>query len=106
MGRAARSAGERHVRTERDKRLMPRTDELSSRERSRLAREHKETDRVPIAMVCSGINEPARSQFDAYLKREHDTSFQAYLDTFLDISPVGLKEGPSYEVLLDFSKGN
>jgi uroporphyrinogen decarboxylase len=67
---------------------MPRTHELSSRERVRLALEHKETDRVPIAMVCSGINEPARSQFDGYLKREHDTCLQAYLDTFLDISPI------------------
>ena len=67
---------------------MPKTYELSSRERVRLALEHKETDRVPIAMVCSGINEPARSQFDGYLKREHDTRLQAYLDTFLDISPV------------------
>ena len=66
---------------------MRRTDELSSRERVRLALEHKETDRVPIAMVC--INEPPRSQFDGYLKREHDTSLQTYLDTILDISSVG-----------------
>lgn len=67
---------------------MSRTHELSSRERVRLALEHKETDRVPIAMVCSGINEPARSQFDGYLKRERDTCLQAYLNTFLDINPV------------------
>jgi uroporphyrinogen decarboxylase len=67
---------------------MPKTDELSSRERVRLALEHKETDRVPIAMVCSGINEPTRSQLDAYLKRERNTSLQAYLDTILDIRSV------------------
>jgi len=68
---------------------MPKTDELSSRERVRLALEHKESDRVPIAMVCSGINEPTRGQFDAYLKREHNISLQAYLDTILDIRSVG-----------------
>ena len=38
---------------------------LSSRERVRLALEHRETDRIPIAMVCSGINEPARTEFAA-----------------------------------------
>ncbi len=64
-------------------------DELSSRERVRLALEHKETDRVPIAMVCSGINEPTHTEFDGYLKREHDTNLQAYLDSILDISSVG-----------------
>lgn len=68
---------------------MRRIDELSSRARVRLALEHKETDRVPIAMVCSGINEPTRSQFDGHLKREHNTSLQTYLDTILDISSVG-----------------
>jgi uroporphyrinogen decarboxylase len=68
---------------------MPRTGELSSRERVRLALDHKETDRVPIAMVCSGINEPARSLFEDYLRRERDTSLQAYLDSILDISSVG-----------------
>ncbi len=46
------------------------TPPLSSRERVRLALEHKETDRVPVAMICSGINEPARAQFRDYLKHE------------------------------------
>ncbi len=39
-------------------------------------------------MVCSGINEPARSQFDQYLRRHRDTSLDAYLDTILDITLV------------------
>lgn len=34
---------------------------LSSRERVRLALAHENTDRIPMAMVCSGINEPTRS---------------------------------------------
>jgi uroporphyrinogen decarboxylase len=67
---------------------MERAGELSSRERVRLALDHKETDRIPIAMVCSGINEPTRTQFDGYLKREHNTSLEAYLDAILDITSV------------------
>ena len=43
---------------------------LSSRERVRLALEHRETDRVPVAMVCAGINPPARRALEAYLRRE------------------------------------
>ena len=34
---------------------------LSSRERVRLALDHRATDRIPMAMVCSGINEPSRT---------------------------------------------
>ena len=37
---------------------------LSSRERVRLALSHQDTDRIPIAMVCSGINPPADAEFD------------------------------------------
>lgn len=36
----------------------------------RLALEHQETDRVPIAMVCSGINGPAYEILESYLKTE------------------------------------
>ncbi|GEM_PF-5358052 len=42
--------------------------EISSRERVLLALNHQETDRVPIAMVCSGINEPARGMFAEHLR--------------------------------------
>ena len=62
---------------------------LSSRERVRLALEHRETDRVPIAMVCSGINPPARGLLDAYLRRERNTDLQSYLDALLDVRSVG-----------------
>lgn len=67
---------------------MPGKTELSSRERVRLALEHRETDRVPIAMVCAGINEPARTQFDELLKRERGISLDAYLGGIVDIDMV------------------
>jgi uroporphyrinogen decarboxylase len=61
---------------------------LSSRERVQLALEHKETDRIPIAMVCSGINEPARAEFAAYLGAKGRPALDAYLDAILDIVTV------------------
>jgi len=64
-------------------------DVLSSRERVRLALEHKETDRIPIAMVCSGINPPARGHLDATLRCERGIDLQSYLDGLLDVRPVG-----------------
>jgi uroporphyrinogen decarboxylase len=61
---------------------------LSSRERVRLALEHQETDRTPIAMVCSGINPPARRELEAYLGRERGIDVQTYLDTVIDVRQV------------------
>ena len=34
-------------------------DELTGRERVNLALAHETTDRIPIGMVCAGINAPA-----------------------------------------------
>jgi uroporphyrinogen decarboxylase len=68
---------------------MPGKETLSSRERVRLALEHQETDRIPIAMVCSGINPPARRALDAYLRRERGIDVQAFLDGFIDVRQVG-----------------
>ena len=62
---------------------------MTGRERVRLALAHKETDRIPIAMVCSGINEPARTEFDAYLKRKGRGPLSDYLRSILDIVTVG-----------------
>ena len=67
---------------------MARKEALSSRERVRLALRHKETDRIPIAMVCSGINPPARRELDKYL-RKRGVDVQSYLDSFIDIRQVG-----------------
>ncbi|MDP6040102.1 MAG: uroporphyrinogen decarboxylase family protein, partial [Candidatus Latescibacteria bacterium] len=77
---------------------MRRQEVLSSRERVRLALEHKETDRIPIAMVCSGINPPARQDLEVFLRRERGTDVQTYLDSFIDIKNVAPKyRGPQLE---------
>ena len=66
---------------------MP-TRQLSSRERVRLALAHQETDRIPIAMVCSGINEPARGAFAELLRHKGRGTVDHYLDELLDIVTV------------------
>jgi uroporphyrinogen decarboxylase len=80
-----------HIHTDgvRGKALPRRKETLSSRERVRLALEHQETDRIPIAMVCSGINSPAREALADYLRRERGLNLQAWLDSFIDIRQVG-----------------
>ncbi|MBN1676682.1 MAG: hypothetical protein JXR37_36900 [Kiritimatiellae bacterium] len=65
------------------------TSVLSHRERVRLALEFQETDRVPIAMVCSGINAPARAALTAYLAAERGTTVEAFLAPLIDIKNVG-----------------
>ena len=68
---------------------MKRKDDLTSRERVRLALEHKETDRIPIAMVCSGINPPAYRELEEYLKSERNISVHEYINPLIDIRGVG-----------------
>ena len=67
---------------------MPRKETLSSRERIRLALDHQETDRIPIAMVCSGINPPAYKTLESYLHRERGISVHDYLNPLIDIRGV------------------
>ena len=67
---------------------MPQTDVLSSRERVRLALAHQETDRIPIAMVCAGINPPAYRELEAYLQQTRGISVEAYLEPLIDIHTV------------------
>lgn len=62
--------------------------QLSHRERVRLALEHQETDRVPIAMVCAGINAPAQRELSEYLRRERGLSVEEYLHPLIDIKGV------------------
>jgi len=62
--------------------------QLSSRERVRLALNHRETDRIPIAMVCSGILEPSRSEFEAYVRGRGHASLASYLAPMIDITTV------------------
>jgi uroporphyrinogen decarboxylase len=72
--------------------------QLSSRERVRLALAHQETDRIPIAMVCSGINEPARSEFEEYVHSKGLGNLESYLDSLLDITTVAPRySGPCLE---------
>ena len=79
------------------------TQTLSHRERVRLALEHQTTDRVPIAMVCSGVNAPAARAWEEFLAREHGTSIAAYLHPLLDIKGVappynGLSLSPGTDI--------
>jgi len=63
--------------------------QLTHRERVLLALDHQETDRVPIAMVCSGVNAPARVELEQYLARERGTTVDEYLKPLIDIRNVG-----------------
>lgn len=61
---------------------------LSGRERVRLALAHQTTDRIPIAMVCAGINPPAWSALAALLRDQRGLTVEAYLDELLDIAGI------------------
>src|SRR5450756_2482910 len=61
---------------------------LSSRERVLLALAHQGPDRIPIALVCAGINPPAHAQLEAYLQRTRGLSVAAYLESLIDIKDV------------------
>jgi uroporphyrinogen decarboxylase len=61
---------------------------LSHRERVLLALNHQTTDRIPIAMVCSGINQPAASDYDQYLQNKRGITLDHYLNSFIDILSV------------------
>ena len=69
--------------------IMPKRSHLSSRERVRLALEHRPTDRVPIAMVCAGINPPAYHELEQYLGHSRGISVGEYLDPLIDVVGVG-----------------
>ena len=65
------------------------TGTLSPRERVLLALDHWTTDRVPIAMVCAGINPPARRVLEAYLQAHRGISSEQYLTPLIDIAGCG-----------------
>ncbi len=78
------------------------TEVLSSRERVRLALEHQETDRIPIAMVCSGINSPAYESLENYLQIQRGISVQEYLKPLIDIKGIQPKYvGPQLQSGVD-----
>jgi uroporphyrinogen decarboxylase len=55
----------------------------------RLALERRTTDRVPIALVCSGINAPARAELETYLQRQRGLTVDQYLAPLIDIKAIG-----------------
>jgi uroporphyrinogen decarboxylase len=82
--------------------MPPRKKPLSSRERVRLTLAHQPADRVPLAMVCSGINPPADAAFDALLREKKGCTLRDYLDGILDVRPVEAQYcGPRLEPGMD-----
>ncbi|HVO39589.1 MAG TPA: uroporphyrinogen decarboxylase family protein [Spirochaetia bacterium] len=67
---------------------MLRKESLSGRERVRLALEHRTTDRIPVGMVCAGLNPPAHRAVEELLKRERGTTVEQYLGAIVDIVEV------------------
>ncbi len=61
---------------------------LSPRERVELALNHQETDRIPIAMVCSGINPAAHRALSNHLQKHRNITVDAYLNGFLDVRGI------------------
>ncbi len=57
-----------------------------------LALNHRPTDRIPIAMVCAGINAPAHKMLEEYLRRHRGIGVEEYLRPLIDIERVE----PSY----------
>lgn len=77
--------------------------ELSHHERVLLALAHRTTDRIPIAMVCSGINPPAHADLTAYLVRERGITVDQYLAPLIDIKTVAPRYvGPSLDTNEDY----
>jgi hypothetical protein len=65
-----------------------RRETLSGRERVRLALEHRATDRIPIGMVCAGLNPPVLAELEALLRRERGLGVDEYLLPLVDIVEV------------------
>ncbi len=61
---------------------------MTSRERVLAALDHQETDRIPIAMVCGGINPPAMSALEKFLQKNRGIDAQSYINSFLDVAEV------------------
>ncbi len=74
---------------------------LSHRERVKLALEHKVTDRVPISMVCSAVNDPVG--FEKYLQKERGISMDVYFKPIIDVIEIFPRYiGPPLKEMEDF----
>jgi uroporphyrinogen decarboxylase len=67
---------------------MPSTPVLTGRERVRLALQHRTTDRIPIGMVCAGLNPPVLDALEQWLSRERQCTVDDYLVPLVDIVEV------------------
>jgi uroporphyrinogen decarboxylase len=67
---------------------MTRKHALTPRERVHLALRHQTTDRIPIAMVCAGINAPARRALADWLAQERGLTVEQYLGPAVDVAEV------------------
>lgn len=63
-------------------------ENLTPRERVRLTLQHEETDRVPIAMICSGFGGNLREEVDEYLRDERGITLEDYLRPLIDVQYV------------------
>lgn len=61
---------------------------LSPRERVQLALSHQVTDRVPIALICSGFEGDTRQALADYLKVDPSEGIDRYLEQFVDVTTV------------------
>ena len=61
-------------------------NELSPRERVLLALEHQRTDRIPIAMVCSAVNDAVG--FDKYLQENRGIGMAEYFQDIIDVIEI------------------
>lgn len=68
--------------------MMNKKTVLTHAERVRLALEHKETDRIPIALAGSGINHPANLELNEWLRRERGIDLQTFLEPLIDIKGI------------------
>lgn len=68
---------------------MQNNSQISHKERVLLALDHQTTDRVPIAMLCSGINQPAYEELSRWLAEHRGLTVEEYLNPMLDIAHVG-----------------
>ena len=61
---------------------------MKPRERVLAALKHETTDRIPIAMVCAGVNPPAYRDLEKYLSSTRSISAEDYLEPVIDITTV------------------
>jgi uroporphyrinogen decarboxylase len=69
---------------------------LTPRERTELALQHQPTDRVPVSLIGSYINPPARKELNEYLLATQGIDVDTYLKPIIDVVAVAPRYiGPS-----------